>query len=97
MFDPFEVTHEVLRFDGPDGWFYVPFDEATSAELRPLVTATWPALLKVDAQVRGHRWRATVMPIKEGPLFVALPAAVRKRTGVQAGDRVTVTVMPIAG
>lgn len=95
MFEPFSVTSEVLRFDGENGWFYVPFDDDTSELLRPLVTDKWPALLKVRAQLDGVRWTATVMPIKDGPLFVALTAPIRKQLGIAEGHEVSIAIEPL--
>lgn len=94
MFHPFTLDERVHRFEGPGGWFYLPFDEALSEELRPLVAAEWPALLKVSARVGDFEWTATVMPIKDGPLFIALPAKVRKRLKIGLGDRVEVHIAP---
>lgn len=95
MFPPFSLTAEVRRFEGPTGWTYVPFDEDLSRELRPLVTDRWPALLKVRAGVGDFSWTATVMPIKDGPLFIALTAPVRKRLDVAPGQTLTVRVEPL--
>lgn len=94
MFTPFTVETEVLRFEGPGGWLYVPFSPEKSAALRRFVTEEWPALLKVAATLDGHRWTATVMPIADGPLFIALTAPVRKKLGVGEGDRVAVRIEP---
>ncbi len=95
MFAPFSITSPVLRFEGDNGWYYVPFDEEDSESFRPLVTETWPALLKVRARIGDHAWTATVMPIKDGPLFVALTAPVRRRLGIEEGQVVTVNVEPL--
>lgn len=97
MFEPFTVETEVLRFEGPSGWTYVPFGPRESAALRMRVNETWPALLKVAATLNGHRWTATVMPIADGPLFIALTAPVRKRLGIGEGDRVAVRIEPVEG
>lgn len=64
MFAPFSVTTDVRRFDGQNGWHYLPFDDKTSKTLRPQVEDNWPALLKVKACIAEHSWTATVMPIK---------------------------------
>jgi len=35
MFAPFSITTDVRRFDGQNGWHYLPFDDKTSKTLRP--------------------------------------------------------------
>ena len=95
MFAPFSITAPISKFDGDNGWYYVPFDEADSASFRPLVSSTWPALLKVRARIDDVTWTATVMPIKDGPLFIALTAPVRKRLGLEQGQEVTVRIEPV--
>lgn len=83
------------RFDGQKGWHYVPFDETTGGSLRPLVEDAWPALLKVKARIAKHSWTATVMPIKDGPLFIALTASARRKLRLAVGDVITVFIKPL--
>lgn len=95
-FVPFTQSGRVQRFDGPNGWLYLPFDEGPSAALRGLVGAHWPALLKVAARIGEYRWIATVMPIKDGPLFIAMTAPVRRALGIDEGDEIAVVIAPVA-
>lgn len=94
MFAPFTIRGTVKRFDGPTGWHYLPLDVRHSAALRPLVTESWPALLKVTATIGDHAWVATVMPIKDGPLFIAITAPVRKKLGIRVGQALSVAIEP---
>lgn len=93
-FEPFCVTGPVSRFDGDRGWFYVAFGPAVTDQLRPLVAECWPSLLKVSARIAETAWEATVMPIKDGPLFIAIPSGVRERLHIVGGEEVTVHVTP---
>lgn len=92
MADQTRITAKLQRFDGPSGWFYVPFDETFSRGLRPLVTQHWPALLKVRAEIAGLPWTASIMPIRDGPLFVAIPAKIRRKLEIGVGDVVTLDI-----
>lgn len=86
------VSGTILRFPGPNGWYYVPLHEDQSKELRVLVKSLWPALLPATLSVGTSMWKSSIMPIKDGPLFIALPAKVRKAEGLAEGQKVTVQV-----
>ena len=88
--DSHSVTGVVQRFPGPSGWFYVELPGELEVWLRPLVRGRWPALVGVRCAVGGTAWDGSVMPIKGGPLFIALPARVRRREALDVGMSVTV-------
>lgn len=86
------VRGTVARFEGPGGWTYLPLSKRLSSVLAPLVRSTWPALLKAECTLGKTVWTASIMPIKDGPLFIALPAKVRKAEKIEVGQRITVTL-----
>jgi len=86
----FTIRGIVKRFHGQYGWYYVELDEQLSADLRPLVKERWPALLKASFKINSTEWSSSIMPIKDGLLFVALPAKIRKKEKIDEGQKVTV-------
>lgn len=84
------VRGVVERFPGKNGWFYVRLGDPLDAMLREEVRSVWPALMKVECTLGETTWQGTIMPIKEGPLFTALPAKIRKAEGITVGQRVTI-------
>lgn len=84
------VTGTVQQFPGKGGWLYVELPEDLSTDLRPIVAQTWPALLRCTFTTGKTTWQSSIMPIKDGPLFIALPAAVRKKEGIVVGATITV-------
>ncbi len=84
------VSGVVKRFEGKYGWYYVELDEDMSRDLRPILKERWPALLKASFTVNSTRWSSSIMPIKDGPLFIALPAKVRKAEAIDKGQTVTI-------
>jgi hypothetical protein len=84
------VTGQVKRFPGKYGWYYVELDEDLSKDLRPLLKDRWPALLSAEFTVNKTVWKSSIMPIRDGPLFIALPAKVRKAEGIDEGQIVTI-------
>lgn len=86
------LTGPVQRFDGPGGWHHVRLNEAQSAEYGPLVRSVWPALHPVEVRWGEVTWRGALMPIKDGPLFVVVPAKVRRKHHIEEGDEVQLEV-----
>ncbi len=86
----FKVTGKIKRFPGKGGWFYVELNNKMSEELRPLVKDRWPALLAASFTLNQTGWKSSIMPIKDGPLFIALPAKIRKCEELEEGQKVTI-------
>ena len=86
----FRASGRVDRFPGEHGWFYVQLDESLCRDLRPLVKDAWPALLKASSTINTTRWVSSIMPMRDGPLFIALPARVREAEGIEEGQSVTI-------
>lgn len=90
--DSLSVKGSVKRFPGQYGWYYVELDEKLSKDLRPLLANIWPALLKAEFRIDKTIWQSSIMPIKDGPLFIALPAKIRKVEDLDVGNKVTINV-----
>lgn len=88
--DTFTLTGPVERFPGPKGWYYVALPDDLEAVFRPLVRARWPGLIRVRATVGSTTWSGSMMPIKGGPLFLSLPAKVRKSEAIDVGQVVII-------
>lgn len=86
----FEVSGTIKRFPGKYGWYYVELDEELNKDLRPLLTNLWPALLKAEFRINKTIWQSSIMPIKDGPLFIAIPANIRKVENLDVGNKVTI-------
>lgn len=92
----FTIHGTVQRFSGKLGWHYVELDEQVSVDIRPMVKRAWPALVKARFTLGRTEWEGSIMPIKDGPLFVALPARVREKEAISMGDAVSVDVALLA-
>jgi len=86
----FTVSGKVKRFPGKLGWHYVELDDELSCDLRPLIQKRWPALLPAEFAIKKTTWRSSIMPIKDGALFIALPAKIRKSESIQEGQDITI-------
>lgn len=86
------VKDIVKRFPEKYGWHYVELDESISKNLRPILKSTWPGLLKAKFTLGETSWNSSIMPIKDGPLFIALPANVRKQAGIKLDQTITIAV-----
>ena len=88
---PFEVSNTVKRFPGKYGWYYIELDEELNEALRPILKSLWPALLRASFSTNETKWESSIMPIKGGPLFIALPAKIRKAENIELGQNLRVT------
>lgn len=85
------VVGDIKRFPSQYGWYYVELIDELTKELRPLLSGLWPALLKAEFTINNTVWLSSIMPIKDGPLFIALPSKIRKAEGLGVGDRIKVS------
>lgn len=86
----FTVSNTVKRFPGEYGWYYIELDENVSKDFRPIIKEKWPALLNATFTLHDTTWKSSIMPVKDGPLFIALPAKVRKAEGIDLDQKITV-------
>lgn len=86
----FNITGPVQRFPGKAGWHYVELNEEMSSDFRSIVKEKWPALLGAEFTLGTTTWKSSIMPIKDGPLFIALPAKVRKAENIVEGQEVAI-------
>jgi hypothetical protein len=92
MMKKFRISGVVKRFPGQYGWYYIELSQKLSKDFRPLIKDRWPALLKASFTLRNTSWNSSIMPIKDGPLFIALPAKIRKVEDIKKGKRLSVSV-----
>ena len=87
----FKVSDTVKRFPGKYGWYYIELNESVGENFRPIIKEKWPALLNATFTLGSTTWKSSIMPIKDGPLFIALPAKVRKAESIDLDQKVTIT------
>lgn len=93
----FRFAAEVFYWRGPSPFFFAPLPAAEAAEIRGLsrlVTYGW-GMIPVEARIADVGFATSLFP-KDNSYLLPLKAAVRRATGVTAGDRVEVelTVQP---
>jgi hypothetical protein len=86
----FKISGIVQRFPGEHGWHYVELEEKLSKDFRPIIKEKWPALLGATFTIKNTTWKSSIMPLKNGPLFIALPAKVRKAEDIGIDQRITI-------
>lgn len=80
------VAGEVERLPGVGGWHVLRLGAEHTPALRPWARR---GFVPVTATLRGSTWRSSLMPMGDGTLFLALPAAVRRAEDVLEGDEVS--------
>lgn len=85
----FAFDAEVIHWRGPAPYFYAPVPQQQSDEIRrasKLVSYGW-GVIPVEATVAGITFTTSLFP-KDGAYLVPLKDAVRKPSGITAGDTV---------
>lgn len=90
---------QVVHWRGPSPYFFAPLPAPAAAEVRrvaPAATYGW-GVVPVEARLAGVAFTTSLFP-RDGGYLLPLKDAVRRKTGVTAGDRVAVeiTVAPRA-
>jgi hypothetical protein len=84
----FTFSGTMTVFEREGGWYYVRVPSALTEPLRQLADR---GLIPVMATVGSSSWPTSLLPMGDGTHFIALPANVRKKQGLQVGEPVQVT------
>ena len=76
-------------------WYFVTVPEELSGEIRAhaMLALRGFGSVKVEAGIDDVRWRTSVFPAKRGGYFLPVKADIRRKTGIAAGDEVTVDLV----
>ena len=89
------VTGPLWLWTGNNGsWHFITVPEAQSDEVRAHCFAAMRGFksARVEATIGGVTWRTSVFPMKSGGYFLPVKAEVRRKSGIAAGDEVTVDI-----
>jgi hypothetical protein len=85
-----------LWSEGKGSWHFltIPPDEAVEIRLASAASGVRRGFgsVPVEAAINGVAWRTSIFPQKSGGYILPIKADVRKRTGVAAGDEVTLSL-----
>ena len=84
-----------MLWTGESGsWHFFTVPEERSDEIRAHCLAVMRGFksARVEATINGVTWRTSVFPMKSGGYFLPVKAEVRRKTGIAAGDEVTVSL-----
>lgn len=94
---PFEA--ELWVWQGPASWVFLslPPEHAETVRLAGFLSFSGPKrgwkLVPVSAEANGIAWDTSLFPDKgAGSYILPVKAAVRRKLGVSAGDRITLTL-----
>lgn len=80
------VDGEVERLPGVGGWYVVRLGPERTAAVAPVARR---GFVPVSVTVGSTSWDSSLMPLGDGTLFLALPAAVRRAEDLDEGDEVS--------
>jgi hypothetical protein len=93
----FSFDAEIIYWRGPAPYFYAPLPAGAAQDIRraaKLVSYGW-GVIPVEARIGGVSFTTSLFP-KDGTYLLPLKDAVRRPTGLTAGDmvRIEMTVRP---
>jgi hypothetical protein len=90
----FAFDSEVIYWRGPAPFFYAPVPQGQADEIRKaskLVSYGW-GVIPVEVTIAGVTFTTSLFP-KDGTYLVPLKDAVRKPTGITAGDTIHIEMV----
>ena len=82
----------VWQTDSAGRWYFLSVPEEQSGEIRAQALAGPRGFgsVRVEASIGDVTWRTSVFPQNKGGYLLPVKADVRRRSGIAAGDEVTV-------
>lgn len=82
----------VWQTDAAGRWYFLSIPEEQSGEIRAQAFAGPRGFgsVRVEASIGDVTWRTSVFPQNSGGYLLPVKAEVRRRSGIAAGDEVTV-------
>jgi hypothetical protein len=100
--EPLEFEAELWLWDArrADTWTFVSVPTELSEEIRDRAAALPPAgfgSVRVAVTIGSSTWRTSVFPGRDGRYDLPVKKAVRRKEGVESGDRVRVHLEVLGG
>lgn len=82
----------IWKGDAAGRWYFITVPDEESGEIRAQAFGSPRGFgsVRVEATIGEVTWRTSVFPLNSGGYLLPVKAAVRRDTGIAAGDEVTV-------
>ena len=82
----------IWKGDAAGRWYFITLPEEEAGEIRAQAFGSPRGFgsVRVEATIGEVAWRTSVFPLNSGGYLLPVKAAVRRDTGIAAGDEVTV-------
>jgi len=80
---------KIERFEMQGGWHYVPVPTELSKHLEYLAINF--GFIKITAKVGNSSWQTSLLPKGDGTHFIALPAKLRSKERLSAGEEIEIS------
>lgn len=91
----YQTKVDLWAYPGKGGWHFVTLPSEISSGIKALAGAhasAWGSI-RVEAMIGETRWRTSLFPASTpGAFLLPVKAEVRRKEGLNAGDRIEVTV-----
>lgn len=84
----------IWKGDSAGRWYFITVPEEDSGEIhaQALGSPRGFGSVRVEATVGDVTWRTSLFPLNSGGYLLPVKAAIRRDTGIAAGDEVTVAL-----
>lgn len=84
----------IWKGDSAGRWYFITVPEEQSGQIRAhsLADRRGFGAVRVEAAIDEIKWRTSLFPLNRGGYLLPVKAEIRRKTGVAAGDEVTVSL-----
>lgn len=86
-----EVKGKVELFPQKGGWYYIRVPKKITKLFSSVANR---GLIPIKITLGSSVWDSSLLPMGDGTHFIALKAAVRKKEGIDVGDRIRLHFQP---
>lgn len=84
----------IWKGDSAGRWYFITVPEEQSGQIRAhsLADRRGFGAVRVEAAIDEIKWRTSLFPLNRGGYLLPVKSEIRRKTGVAAGDEVTVSL-----
>ena len=86
-----KVKGKIWKYRGIGGWHFVTINKTTSARIMSMnkMPRRGFGSIRVKVKIGTTEWKTSIFPTKERTYLLAIKADVRKKEGIDIGDKIT--------
>ena len=88
----FKFTAKVWRYPAQAAWYFVYVADEVTEVIKKIKNKKRVGFgfIPIEATVGKTTWQTSLFPTKEGPYLIAIKAMIRRKEGIDDGDKIEV-------